>query len=217
MSIRAASLAIVGFLALVGALPGSAHAESRAVLIGARIGTVQQEPQGTLKGGPEVGLLVERRTSERFEFVAGFTFARDPGGGLYFRKRITVMVLDVHARRNFTAWRARPYLETGVGVYRLRREDTGTSSFSSAITAPGGSFGTGLSIALSPRAGAAGRGRVPRDYRGGLAQRKSGGLLLARGNVRLRAVRLAATDGNRPAAAVSRVGPASSRCSQLAP
>jgi hypothetical protein len=153
MSIRAVSLAIVGLLALGVALAGSADAESKAMLIGVSAGAAQEGPQGTLKSGAEVGLLLERRTSESFEFGAGFSFARDPGGGQYFRKRVTVLMLDVHARRTFTDWRARPYLETGLGVYRLRHEDTGSSSFSSVVTAPGGSLGTGVSIALSPRAG----------------------------------------------------------------
>jgi hypothetical protein len=173
MSIRAVSLAIVGLLTLVETLPGTVHAESSAFLVGASVGTAQQGPQGTLKGGPEVGLLIERRTSERFEFGAGFTFARDPGGGRYFRKRVTVMVLDVHARRTLTDWSARPYLETGLGVYRLRREDTGTSSFSSAITAPGGSLGAGLSMAISPRAGL----RVGAAYHGIAAEVSSSGNL----------------------------------------
>lgn len=144
---------LAGVVVVGGCLVGPAHARADGLLVGIEGGAVLEGPQGTVKGGGLAAVVLERRSSKALEFGLGLSFARDPGGGQFARARVTILTLDVHGRRLFTDWRARPYLELGLGVYRIEAEATAPPAMSSDKTAGGGSVGIGFAYAFSPALG----------------------------------------------------------------
>jgi len=144
---------IAGIVVVGGCLVGPAHARADGLLVGIEGGAVLPGPQGTIKEGGLAAVVLEGRNSKTLEFGLGLSFARDPGGGMFADPRITILAFDAHGRRLFTDWRARPYLELGLGVYRIEAEATAPPAMSSDKTAGGGSVGIGFAYPFSPTLG----------------------------------------------------------------
>ena len=142
-----------GVVAVSGWLVSPESVRADGVLVGIEGGAALEGPQGTIKGGGLAAVVLERRSSKALEFGLGFSFARDPGGGDFAEPRVTILALDLHGRKLFTDWRARPYLELGLGVYRIEAQATAPPTASSVKTAGGGSVGIGVAYAFSPSLG----------------------------------------------------------------
>ena len=116
--------------------------------IGAKAGALGQGAQGTVKGGFQGGVIVELRTSERYEFGIGYSYGEDGGAGDITDPRVTVQTIGLQARSLFGDGRVKPYADLGLGWYQLRHVPGNPD----ATKAMGGPLGAGAAFSLSDRA-----------------------------------------------------------------
>jgi hypothetical protein len=129
-----------------------AHANPPAYLVGFRAGTAQEAQQGTLKGGAELGLVFDWVTGRALDVGIGIATARDPGGGSYLRDRVTISSVEAHTRTSLA--KRHPYLEGGLGFYRIVREATDPSVPARADqNSPGAFAGIGYELRTAKEPG----------------------------------------------------------------
>ena len=119
---------------------------------GLRVGTAQPGAQQTIKGGLELGLVIDHVTGGFADFGFGVGYVLDNSARSEVWDRLSLLSVEAHARTAIEGHR--PYLELGLGVYSIDGDPAqGQSNKGSSTTGGGALMGGGLEVFRAADAG----------------------------------------------------------------
>jgi len=147
-------LGIVAILIVLGLAVGTLDAAAATPhwSPGLRVGTAQPGAQQTIKGGLELGLVLDHVTGGFVDFGFGVGYVLDNSARSEVWDRLSLLSVEAHARTAIEGHR--PYLELGLGVYSIDGDPAqGQSNKGSSTTGGGALMGGGLEVFRAADAG----------------------------------------------------------------